>query len=52
MEYGSTMSHWVLLATQARWLLLIWLGIVLVYGLWRSRGEAKQDPIRPSGPNP
>ena len=29
---------------------LVWLAIVLVYGLWRSLGEAKPDPIRPPGP--
>lgn len=28
----------------------IWLGVVLLYGLYRSLGGASQDPIRPSGP--
>ena len=28
----------------------IWVIVVLIYGLWRSRGDAPQDPIRPSGP--
>ncbi len=27
-----------------------WVIVVLAYGLWRSAGEAKPDPIRPSGP--
>lgn len=35
---------------QAITSIAIWLGIVLVYGLFRSLGEAGQDPIRPSGP--
>jgi hypothetical protein len=30
--------------------LLAWIGVVLLYGLWRSRGDATPDPIRPSGP--
>ena len=29
---------------------LTWCAIVFLYGLWRSRGEGVQDPIRPSGP--
>lgn len=27
-----------------------WLVLVLAHGLYRSRGTAPQDPIRPSGP--
>jgi len=30
--------------------LAIWIAAVLVYGFWRSLGEGKPDPIRPSGP--
>lgn len=30
--------------------LSVWLAVVLLHGLWRSRGEAPVDPIRPSGP--
>ena len=30
--------------------LIAWLVAVVVYALWRSLGEAPQDPIRPSGP--
>jgi hypothetical protein len=30
--------------------LVVWVGVVLVHGAWRSRGDAGQDPIRPSGP--
>ncbi len=27
-----------------------WSAAVLLYALWRSRGDAKPDPIRESGP--
>lgn len=30
--------------------LSIWGAAVLLYALWRSRGEASPDPIRESGP--
>ena len=30
--------------------LLVWLAVVLVYGVARSLGGAPQDPMRPSGP--
>jgi hypothetical protein len=33
------------------WMLLsIWIAAVLVYGVWRSLGDAKPDAIRPAGP--
>jgi len=35
---------------QAQVALWIWCALVLLYGLWRSLGEAETDPIRPSGP--
>ena len=36
---------------ETAWIALsAWLGVVLLYGLWRSRGEGVPDPIRPSGP--
>jgi hypothetical protein len=36
---------------QTAWIALgAWLAIVLVHGLWRSRGESAPDPIRASGP--
>jgi hypothetical protein len=37
-------------ATLAWTVLAVWLVVVLVYGFWRSRGEAPTDPIRASGP--
>ena len=43
-------AGWMIDARDAYWFLGIWGGVVLVYGLWRSRGDAPQDPIRPSGP--
>jgi hypothetical protein len=30
--------------------LSVWGAAVLLYALWRSRGEASPDPIRESGP--
>lgn len=49
------MSHadlggWFLDAGSYRIFLAVWLGVALIYGLWRSRGTSKQDPHRPSGP--
>jgi len=29
---------------------IVWTAIVMIYGLYRSRGDAVQDEIRPSGP--
>jgi len=37
-------------ATLVWTVLGVWLVVVLVYGFWRSRGAAPQDPIRLSGP--
>ena len=51
MEHA--MSHgtgWIVTPAHAWVVLACWAVIVLAYGLWRSRGEAPQDPIRPSGP--
>ena len=30
--------------------LIAWLAVVAGYALWRSRGAAPTDPIRPAGP--
>lgn len=37
-------------ARLASIVLVAWLAVVLLHGLWRSMGEAKTDTIRPSGP--
>jgi hypothetical protein len=37
-------------AEQAMVFLLLWLSAVFVHGILRSAGEARQDPIVPSGP--
>jgi hypothetical protein len=34
------------------WCVLGWAVVVLLYGLYRSRGKAAPDAIRPSGPLP
>jgi hypothetical protein len=39
------------LDAEAAWVFLaVWGAVVLAYALWRSRGDAPQDPLRPSGP--
>ncbi|HEX4825729.1 MAG TPA: hypothetical protein VFV19_15615 [Candidatus Polarisedimenticolaceae bacterium] len=43
-------GHWMLDVRVAKIVLAAWVAAVLVYGLWRSRGAAAQDPIRESGP--
>lgn len=36
---------------RTAWIFLVaWFAAVLLHGLWRSIGEARQDPIRESGP--
>jgi hypothetical protein len=51
MTHGAeSAAGWFLGAKEAWWFLWIWLAVVLIHGLWRSRGDAPQDPIRPSGP--
>ncbi len=30
--------------------LVAWITIVRIHGIWRSLGDARLDPIRPSGP--
>jgi hypothetical protein len=51
MEHAAAQAAgWILTKTHAVVFLVIWGVVVLVYGLWRSLGEAKQDTIRPSGP--
>jgi len=36
---------------RTAWIVLVaWIAAVLIHGLWRSFGEARQDPVRDSGP--
>ena len=37
-------------ARTAKIVLGAWGAVVVLYGLWRSLGEARPDPIRESGP--
>ncbi len=40
-----------LAADEIAWVLLcLWAAVVLAYAAYRSRGEARPDPIRPPGP--
>jgi hypothetical protein len=40
-----------LLDARTAWIVLgAWLCAVLIYGFWRSTGEARQNAIRESGP--
>ncbi len=41
---------WLPDARHAMLFLAAWVVVVLFYAIWRSRGEARPDPIRPSGP--
>jgi hypothetical protein len=50
MHETESVAGWILSDNHTWWFLGVWIVVVLVYGLWRSLGEAKQDPIRPSGP--
>ena len=47
---GHDGAGWMISARGAWWFLGAWLVVALGYALWRSRGAAEQDPIRPSGP--
>jgi hypothetical protein len=39
------------LDVRTAWIVLIaWFTAVLLHGIWRSLGEAAQDPVRESGP--
>ncbi len=51
MEHAAAQATgWIVDTTHAWVFLGCWVAVVLIYGLWRSRGEAPQDTIRPSGP--
>ncbi len=41
---------WLPDARHAMVALVVWAVAVLLYAMWRSRGDAPPDPIRPSGP--
>lgn len=43
-------SGWLPTARDAWAFLAVWFVVVVTYGLWRSRGDAVQDPIRLPGP--
>jgi len=44
-------THGWFLDTRTVWIALsVWGAAVLLHALWRSRGDAKPDPIRESGP--
>lgn len=46
----NEIQGWIPDARLAQTFLATWLVVVLAYALWRSRGSAPIDPIRPSGP--
>ncbi len=49
-EIAASATGWMIDTRDAWWFLGLWMALALFYGLWRSRGDAPQDPIRPSGP--
>lgn len=50
MEGAEQASGWMITGFQSWVFLWIWVGILVVYGVWRSLGGARPDPIQPSGP--
>jgi len=50
MHEASEAVGWILTPGQWSGVVVVWTVLVLAYGIWRSRGEAPQDPHRPSGP--
>ncbi len=51
MEQAAARTAGWIIDTREAWVFVAgWAVVVLVYGFWRSRGEARQDTIRPSGP--
>lgn len=51
MEHAvSQATGWIVAPSHAWIFIAVWIAVVLIYGAWRSRGEAKTDVIRESGP--
>ena len=50
MAPESLETGWMINGFQSVVALWAWTGLVLLYGLWRSLGEAATDRVRPSGP--
>jgi len=50
MILAAEHAGWLLNDSHAWIVLGIWLVTVVLYGIYRSLGEAEQDHIRPSGP--
>jgi hypothetical protein len=50
MNEAHEAAGYLLNDSQAMIFLAAWIALVLVHGFYRSTGEAKQDPILPSGP--
>lgn len=46
----ETATGWMISGFQYWAALWVWVGAVLLYGLWRSVVRTGQDPIRRSGP--
>jgi hypothetical protein len=47
---GSAAAVCIVNQTHAYWFLGAWTAIVLAHGIYRSVGQAPQDPHRSSGP--
>jgi len=50
MTVAEQSAHWMVTGFQAQVFLWCWTALVLLYGLYRSFGEGRPDPIRPAGP--
>jgi hypothetical protein len=47
---GTEQTTWFLTPFMAKIFLVVWAAAVILYGFFRSLGNAEQDPIRKSGP--
>jgi len=47
---AAPMAGWIINGFETLVVLATWVGVVVLYGLWRSLNRPEPDPIRPSGP--
>jgi hypothetical protein len=47
---AAPMAGWIISGFETLVVLAVWVGVVVLYGLWRSLNRPEPDPIRPAGP--
>jgi hypothetical protein len=47
---AAPLAGWIINGFESLVFLVIWVGVVVLYGLWRSLNRPEPDTIRPSGP--